>query len=98
MTSKITFTKTIRLVKIIYKHVSKNCQTSFAEEIGIFHEVDYCDICPVSKFRLNPIVRYQHKGGKTESRISYFMILLFHLQDIFPQKHFSSLIFYSLNF
>lgn len=93
MASKITFTKTVRLVKTIHKHVTKNCQTSFAKEISIVHEADYCDICPISKFRLNPIERDEHKGGKTEPRISYFMILLFHLQDIFPQKYFLHLYF-----
>lgn len=66
MTSKTAFTKTTKPVKIIYKHVSKNCQTGFAKEINIVHEVGYCGIFPISKFRLNAIERYEQKGGRTD--------------------------------
>lgn len=88
MTSKTAFTKISKPVKIIYEHVSKNSQTSFAKEINIVHEVDYCGICPIPKFKLNAIERYEQKWGRTDSRISYLTILFFHLQDLFPQRDF----------
>lgn len=59
MASNIAFTKTIRPDKISYKHVSPNCQTGFAKEINIICEVDHRVICPIFKFRLNAIERYE---------------------------------------